>query len=85
MLVTNVLHLLVNFLVQTQEVSGEVCPREARMPTRLWETIIVIVIFVIVGLVRVLAPEKSDLRAITDGDLGLVMWVYGLSSANIHV
>lgn len=55
------------------------------MPTRLWETVIVVVIFVIVGLIRVFAAEKSDLRAVTDGDLGLVMWVDGLIPANIHV
>ena len=80
------LHLLVDFLVQTCEVSRKVSPRQTRVPARLWEAVIVIIGLLVIRLVWIFASEQSYLGTVANGDLGLVSWVGRVShSCHIHI
>lgn len=81
MLVTNMLHLLVYFLVQACKVSGKVSPRQTGVPTRLWEAVIVIIGLHVIRLVWIFASEQSYFGTVANGDLGLVPWVDRVSQS----
>ena len=86
MLVTNVLDLLVDLLVQACKVSRKVSPRETGVPARLWEAVVVVIGLHVIWLVWVLATEQSYLGTVANRHLGFVPWVDRVShSVNIHI